>query len=246
MKDLNIIFGDRGKFKIEELIHNIHYYGNSKLYMKSPSQVMKYPNKNHVIKLSVGENGELLTNYKIECFDVPYWDGEKVNKDATLEETIDLNKSANLENAARTVATVLWYSLFQGYDKTYLTFDGAFKINRNYARASEIIGQIANEMLELSNKELACLIMNHWDEECTENILLSKITEETLLKNDMPIESSIDSINQKITDVLERLYCGNKIWKAIQNSKTIEESNLHGEEWRNWCQEEQEVKVPRM
>lgn len=211
--------------KISKLISNIHKYGNSKLYFKT-----KNPRYNNVLEFLVDENGEVNIAAKLEVFDEPYWDENKINSSAKMRESIELTKFSNNDF----IATVLYCS-FYGSDTIITHEEKQTQVNTD--KAVNTIYQIANSMLKLSNKDLTKWIQGR--EYCIVNMMINKAQQSIITEDMITASSAIESIENQFRDVYDRLMFTRFIYNRIDNSHTIDSYKAACDEWDALCEDDE-------
>ena len=162
---------------------------------------------------------------KLEVFDKPYWDGNQINSDATMKKTIEIVRFS--ENDLNfNIATIIFSTFYN--DNSVITKQET-PAQTNTDKAVNTIYQRANSMLQLSNKDLT-----RWVTSASSgiiNIIISKASQNTQSKDIIPAFAAIESIEEQVRDVNNRLFNAYKAWTEMQNSHTQDEFNNAAKKW---------------
>ncbi len=219
--------------KIGELISNIHQYGNSKLYMQSQN-----PNVNRVLEFSVDDDGNLNVVGKLEVFDKPFWNGSKIDESAIMIRSIESCQFSKKDldmNIAVIVLSTFYYSNLPIMAKQEVP------TNVNTDKAANVIYQMANSMLQLSNAELTHWVLGRDND--IENMLINKASQSIVSDDIKPVPVLIDNIENQVKDVNARLTNVHNVWKEMNNSRTEDEYKVAGEKWDSLYNDKSEKKL---
>jgi len=216
--------------KIGELISNISKYGNSKLYMHS---YVQKPGVNNVLEFSVDENGNLNVVGKIEIFDRQYWDNYVLNSSAKLIKSIESYRFSQ-QDLVMNMSVIILSTLC--YNKLPMVPEQEVPTNVNTDKAVNVIYQIANSMLQLSDKDLANIVCD--DDNSVENMLIKKASECVISDEIKPTSVLIENIERQAKDVITRLTSVKNIWKEMNNSQTKDEYKKASKKWEKLFIEE--------
>ena len=216
---------------IGELISNIHKYGNSKLYMKS-----QINNINNVLEFFVDNNGNLNVVMKKEVYDKPYWDGSKIDSSAIMKRTLEEHQYSS-NDLDMNIATVICCTF---YDKKTILKKQEEPVKVNTDKAVNIIYQMANSMLQLSNNDLA-----HWVTGTNDgiiNMMINKASQCIISEDIKPASVLIDNIESQVKDVYARLKKVHNVWKEMNGSRTDKEYKAACKKWEILYNDEGETK----
>lgn len=204
---------------IGELITNIHQYGNSKFYVQ-----VRNPKTACAVKFLVDENGVLNVTQIIESFDKPFWDGDRKNESANLEETIEVVKYSE-KDLPIVISTIVFSSFYQ--ERATLTHDEiSSKVNTDMAVKK--LYQIVYAMLQLSNADLTRWALSN--ENGIENQLINKASQ-NIVPEDVSSEQAIANIEVMGKEIRNKLEEIISVWKNTQTIHSEEEYESACKQW---------------